>query len=265
MKRALLFVLCMAQLLALPCSAVVRPTAPVAPTKSFYVNDYAGVIFSEHRDKIAALAKELERQTGVQAVMLTADSLGSQTIEQYAGDVMLGWEIGGPGQNGFVILYVKESDAAYIALGEGMSTYLGKQETQRILEDTILPFFEGYNYSTGLLNGYKELLRTVYANAGIPLTEELQQLEQTQSGGGGFMLFFLVFGLAIMVRAMWVSHKYRKKYLYRHNYVRRGFVKQARIFDDNPSGPDTAEPKLRRRGFIIYRDNQQDNYGNGNK
>jgi hypothetical protein len=66
--------------------------ADVSPTADFYVNDYAGVLSSDTKSYILESSASLAQQTGAQIVVLTVDSLGGKTKDEYALEVGRDWE-----------------------------------------------------------------------------------------------------------------------------------------------------------------------------
>jgi len=241
--------------------------APVSPSKSFYVSDYANVIFREHREQISRLAAELERATGVQTVVLTVENISGMEIEAYAQAIMDGWDVGGATDEGFVLLYCDQPSQVYILVGSGLRSALTTAQSEEIQSETIAPFLSKHNYSTGIISGYKLMLGYIYTGYGIPPGEELLAIPEEAGEGGGISKMFLIFivvALLAALRGMRVSRKYRQKYFYRHKYKRRSFTARHNQYDaSRPPIPDNGT--VRREGFIIYRDppaDMQDREGN---
>ena len=62
----------------------VKTFAVVSQTNAFYVNDYARRLSSDTKEYIMNMNIELHKKTGAQIVVVTVQSLGGQSIEEYA-------------------------------------------------------------------------------------------------------------------------------------------------------------------------------------
>ena len=83
-----------------------------SPTEAFFVNDYASVLSESTEEKIYLLGKQLEEKTGAQIVLVTIDSLGGQSIEEYSIGLAMEWGIGQKDKdNGILMLYSNATNA----------------------------------------------------------------------------------------------------------------------------------------------------------
>ena len=95
MKRLLLFLVLVCQMVFAPLQAGAAAQVPPRPTASIYVQDQAGVLSRNTRDTISAYSTALARKTKAQIVVLTVPSLRGQSLEDYSLTVLRQWGIGG--------------------------------------------------------------------------------------------------------------------------------------------------------------------------
>lgn len=94
MKRLLLFLVLVCQMVFAPLQAGAAAQVPPRPTASIYVQDQAGVLSRNTRDTISAYSTALARKTKAQIVVLTVPSLRGQSLEDYSLTVLRQWGIG---------------------------------------------------------------------------------------------------------------------------------------------------------------------------
>ena len=82
----------------LPAIAQGAPDVLLNPTEQFYVADYADVIDEATEQLIVEKAEKLCEENGAQVVVVTVDSIGESTIEEYARTLFNKWGIGDKGQ-----------------------------------------------------------------------------------------------------------------------------------------------------------------------
>src|ERR1700757_4076575 len=59
-----------------------------------YVNDFAGVLSAQAKDKLTALCGEVDQKAKAQMAIVTVSSLEGEPIEQYSIDLATEWGIG---------------------------------------------------------------------------------------------------------------------------------------------------------------------------
>ncbi|GMV99855.1 MAG: hypothetical protein AMXMBFR84_09940 [Candidatus Hydrogenedentota bacterium] len=122
------------------------------------LNDFAGIIRSEHAEQIRDLAGQLRESTGIQAVVVTIQSIGGYgtgdpAIEPFATKLFNAWGVGRAERNDGVMLLVSVDDRAVrIEVGSGYGNRLDRL-MQGIIDREIIPAFKRGDYSTGILEG----------------------------------------------------------------------------------------------------------------
>ncbi len=90
--------------------ASAKAQIPKKPAENIYVFDYADLIDSSDEDEMRALAKEIEDKSKAEIVVVTVETLGNYTIEEYANELFNSWGIGDKElNNGVLILVNKEN------------------------------------------------------------------------------------------------------------------------------------------------------------
>lgn len=139
---------------------------PPAPTTDIYVTDYAGMIDYSTKEKILAIGGELDAKYKAQIAVVTVDSLGFSTIEEYANELFRSWGIGDKNLNNGVLLLIAKDDRKFrIEVGYGLEGAITDGYAGEVL-DGMKDYFREENYSEGILNAYKILTAKVYEEYG---------------------------------------------------------------------------------------------------
>ena len=120
---------------------------------SGYANDFANILTEEQEKKLNDTLAAYEKKTTHQIVILIADSLYGENIDEVCPEIAQTWGIGQKGQdNGVLIsLFIKDRKLR-IDVGYGLEAYLTDVSTDRIRELYMQPrfrngdFFGGLNY-----------------------------------------------------------------------------------------------------------------------
>jgi uncharacterized protein len=146
----------------LAAGAWAQPQIPPAPTQSIYVQDYAGVLDSEAKNKINNLGSKLAAKTKAQMVVVTVKSLEGVPIETYALQILRQWGIGDKQLNNGVLVFVAVNDRqSRIEVGYGLEGALNDAKTGAIQDSYMIPYFTTGDYNRGIWNGYQALVSIV--------------------------------------------------------------------------------------------------------
>lgn len=141
------------------------------PAPQGRVNDFAGVISQEYKEKIAALISELEVATSAEIAVVTQKSIAPYDEFQYAQMIFDQWGIGQKGKdNGVLVLVAVEERAWRIHTGYGMEGVLPDSVCTRIGREDMVPYLKNNDYSQGLYAGVAGIARAVSMDAGISLS-----------------------------------------------------------------------------------------------
>ncbi len=212
MKKLLIWLI-LVLTLSTTALASAQATIPSAPVSSRYVQDYAGVLSDETRAKINKLGKKITENTRAQVVVVTVNSLEGMPIEEYALGILRKWGIGDKGQNnGVLMLIVVNDKQSRIEVGYGLEGVLNDAKAGRILDESVLPYFEQGDYNRGVWTGYKALVSTISGEYG----KEVRSTEKNKAadvslglvtwwnGLPGWLQLIAFVGLAALVAGDWL-------------------------------------------------------------
>src|SRR5258708_16582435 len=78
-----------------------------------YVNDFAGVLSAQAKDKLTALCAEIDQKAKAQIAIVTVSSLEGQPVEQFSIDLAMAWGIGPKQKDRGVLILVAPNDRKY--------------------------------------------------------------------------------------------------------------------------------------------------------
>ncbi|MHB9093217.1 MAG: TPM domain-containing protein [Eubacteriales bacterium] len=162
-KSILVMGLVLLLIMGLIPAASAEPQVPPKPdrTEFNYVFDYAKILDPQDVAKMSSLGRELDEKTKAQVVVVTVDSLGDSTIEEYANTLFRSWGLGDKEKNNGVLLLINKenmlagkSGRLRIEVGYGLEGAIPDGMAGRIRDNYILPRWEQQKYSEGVLQGY---------------------------------------------------------------------------------------------------------------
>lgn len=175
-------------LLILPIQASASDV--VSYTADFYVADYADVLDDEVEGLIVLNNDVLDKACGAQIVVVTVDSVGESTIENYAYALFNEWGIGDKAKNnGLLILLAIQDGQYWLMPGKGLQDYLPAGDLDEMATEYLLPSAQAGNYSEGvrqLFGACFDYVSVAY-DAGVTLDETLYYtwLQTGSTGEGG--------------------------------------------------------------------------------
>ena len=126
------------------------------------VNDYAGMLSAQTRERVESLSAELEASDSTQVVVLTIDSLKGEALEAYSLQVFQSWKIGQKDRDNGVLLLISRSDRKIrIEVGYGLEGRLTDLKSGRIIRNIISPRFKEGNFDAGVYDGVVAIAQTV--------------------------------------------------------------------------------------------------------
>jgi len=181
------------------------------PTDNGYVNDYAGVIDDKAETEFRAKAKELEKQTEAQIVIVTIDDLDGQDAYEYATDLGNEWGVGGKDKdNGVVILFAKNDREIFVAVGEGLEGALPDSKTGRIIDVYCLEYLKKDQFSEGIIAIGEAVINETYLEYSITPADYVpveQVVKEEEKANPVKVVFSWIIMFIIIVGAAFVSRK----------------------------------------------------------
>ena len=176
------------------------------PSYSSYVNDYAGVISEKDKASMEDVAKEVEEKTGAQIAVLTVKSMAPYTsIDQFGMAVAEKWKVGQKDKDtGIILILAMEERRVRIEVGYGLEGIFNDAKVGRILDNTVLPYFRGGDFSAGLRRGMFKIADTIGTEMNVELDERTKMQDNTFTEKLCMLIFFIIFVsiFVMMIRRM---------------------------------------------------------------
>lgn len=135
-------------------------TKPSLPSPAGYVDDLAKVIDADSKQRLEALCAELDRKTQSTIVVVTIQSLGGASVEDYALSLFDGRRIGHEEDDRGILILLSVSDhEGRIEVGRGFRT-LSKERASQVFTGMI-PDLKAQRYGQGLLHCARDLASIV--------------------------------------------------------------------------------------------------------
>jgi uncharacterized protein len=179
MKKILSFVITLLFSMTLLTPVMAEITVPPKPKDNSYVHDLANMLTTEHTRKMMAIGSSIEKASGAEIVVVTVETLGENTIEEYANILFRSWGIGDKEKNNGVLLLVNkenvlagESGRVRIEVGYGLEGAIPDGKAGRILDEYVLPPWTELDYSTGIYQGFMSIAKAVVDEYNLELDQE---------------------------------------------------------------------------------------------
>ena len=144
------------------------------PTRDFYVNDYAGVLFPETSSYMLTHSMDLAKQSGAQIVVLTVPSLDGKDIATFALEAARDFQIGDKNQNnGILILLAVNDRRIRVEVGYGLEGVFPDSKVGRYLDSYALPYFADDDFDTGLKLLYDAIATDIYQEYHLEIPYDL--------------------------------------------------------------------------------------------
>ncbi|KUP24240.1 TPM domain-containing protein [Paenibacillus sp. DMB5] len=144
-----------------PSVSLASPAVP-EHTDAFYVNDFAGVIDLKAENYMVNYGVKLHQETGAQVVLVTVDSTGGASMEEYARTLFDTWGIGSSDKEKGVLLLLSIKDDNYWVLqGDGLKNSLTDSMLSELLAESLEPDFARKEYTAGARKTYGALIKSL--------------------------------------------------------------------------------------------------------
>jgi uncharacterized protein len=162
------------------------------------VNDTAGLVPADARQRLDDKLRALEEKTGAQVAVLTVPTLEGDPLEDYSLRVVETWKLGKKGQdNGVLLLIVRDDRKMRLEVGYGLEAQLTDLQSRNILDGILRPAFRSGDFAGGIERAV-DGIATVIEGGEISAPAR----PETSPGKPGLVLFFLFFFL-ILVPFAW--------------------------------------------------------------
>ncbi len=158
------------------------------PSKpAYYVTDNAGMIDAQTRQTLNGYLQELEQKTGAQFVVVTVDTLGSETKESFALAIAEKWKIGRKGKDDGLVFLLAKADRKYrIEVGYGLEGLLPDGLTGQLARELLVPQMRKGNSSKGIADVVIAITEIIAKDKNVTITGMPKSNRRHSRGGGGF-------------------------------------------------------------------------------
>ena len=139
------------------------------PAPTGYVNDFAGVIDQQTKDRLETTLTNLEREQQIQFAVVTVDSTNGQEIFDYSLAVARGWGLGAKDvQKQSLLLLVAIKDRKYYTqVSRHLEGDLPDGLVGQIQREKLVPAFRAGDYGRGVTDTIREYISTVARKRGF--------------------------------------------------------------------------------------------------
>jgi uncharacterized protein len=147
---------------------------------SGYVNDFGQMLMPGTISEFNQTLSDFYTKTGNQISVVTVQSLGGDSIENYAQALFKDWGIGqAKNDNGVLLLISRDDRTMRIEVGYGLEPIITDIESSHIISDVLRPAFQVGDYDGGVQKAVLRIIQDI--NQGEPLTTSENTVVPTTS------------------------------------------------------------------------------------
>ncbi|MEH7276868.1 TPM domain-containing protein [Neobacillus vireti] len=174
-----------------------------APIGDIYVQDFAKILTQVEIAELRNLGRSIEDQTTAQVSVLTVDTIGENTIEEYANAAFRQYGIGSEQQDNGVLLVIAVTDRLIkIEVGYGLEGRITDGKAGQILDQHAIPYLQNNQPNQAIIETYKALANEVLAEygqeGGMPVQEN-QAGQPSGNEGLGIPSWLLILIVVVVV------------------------------------------------------------------
>ncbi len=149
----------------LPIFVIANEYSPYPEPGAGYVTDHADLLTEEEEERLENWLWQVESKTQVEIIVVTIDSISdypgtkNQSIDSFSTALFNQYGIGNlPANDGVLFVIARNDRKSRIELGASYG-YGRDTESQRIMDNIILPEFRNGNYAVGITNGTEAIIK----------------------------------------------------------------------------------------------------------
>jgi uncharacterized protein len=136
-----------------------------------YVNDFAGVIDPDSRQRMTVLSEELDQKADAQLAVVTIHTLEGDTAQNFANRLFEKWGVGPKGKDrGVMVLLAVDDHEYWTEVGYGLEPILPDGKVGGFGRQ-MLPLLRQNQYGAALLQISSQIASTIAQNRGVTLTQ----------------------------------------------------------------------------------------------
>jgi uncharacterized protein len=164
-----------------------------------YVNDFAGVLSTQAKEKLAALCAEVDQKTKAQIAVVTVSSLEGESAEQFTHDLFTLWGVGPRQQSRGVMILVATNDHKYwTEVGYGLEAILPDGKVGGFGREAV-PFLQRADYDGAALLLTQRVASTIAADQNVALDGAAAPRQTTEDPDTSFLSMSSIVRLVIIV------------------------------------------------------------------
>ena len=149
------------------CGHKVNLTTTMSPPKRIgFINDYTNTLTQDEKHHIGWLLKEFSQESATEVVVVIVESAGDLTPEQYAYWLFRKWKLRSFRKTGFLILVCLKEQHTQTEIGYGFEKVVSEEDTERLLDEILIPHFKRGWIGSGLVHAVRELNKMLYKKSG---------------------------------------------------------------------------------------------------
>lgn len=176
--------------------AQVEKVVPAKPNPQRLVNDFAGLLTFDQKQTLEDKLVAYDDSTSNQVAVVTINTTDGNDIEEVALGILRKWGVGGPKNNGIVILVAVNDHKVFISTGYGLEGALPDVTAKAIIDNDIAPNFKAENYYRGFDAATTSIMKAAAGEYKAP--EGYRDRKGSGSGGFGKIIFGIVVLIIIL-------------------------------------------------------------------
>ena len=170
---------------------------PPKPNPPRLVNDLANILTAEQEQALENKLVKYDDSTSTQIVVLTIETIGGTSIEEYALQILRDWGVGNKRtNNGIVIVAAIQDRKMRIEVGYGLEGVVPDITAQHVIEENLAPNFREGNYYRGFDQAADALIE---AAAGRYQAPENYRKGKGKPGGSVLMMLVVIFLIIMFI------------------------------------------------------------------
>ncbi len=167
------------------------------PNLSGRVVDDAGIFNKSEENQLTSLLVGLEKDSNIQAVVVSVKSLQGYAVEDYTIRLAEEWGIGSSSSdNGLIILVAPKERDVRIEVGYGLEHKLTDGMSGYILRKDIIPNFRNGGYFAGIKAGLITINNIMTGKTSISQEDIRRSRKQEKKGSSiGYIIFLIIISL----------------------------------------------------------------------
>ena len=164
-----------------------------------YVNDFAGVLDTDSRQKLTALAEEVDQKADSQIAVVTIRTLEGESVQDFANRLFQKWGIGPKGKDRGVMILLAVNDRQYwTEVGYGLEPILPDGKVGGFGRE-MLPLLRQNQYGAPLLQITSQVAGVIAQDRGITLSQGVPPPQQDQDQPSFYGIPSGLLGLLILL------------------------------------------------------------------